>query len=155
MLTYENSTSHISAHHLQKASVHPFSGGGGRAGLCKLGSGQSPFISRLQPPVTFQKMSKSMSPPLLGRISPFSQTVYSNSWSTFYSEESAMTLEPLLPQLCMSLVGEIKERWSPKWGTVVTSAQLLFMVILACVWGCLLSVLMHVRFCVMPWDSWG
>ena len=91
--------------HLQKASPYLLSGGGkGSSGPLKLGSGRSPYIARLQSPltVTSQKRSKSVSPPLLGRISPFSQTVHTNSWSTFFSaEESAALLDPLLPQLCL------------------------------------------------------
>lgn len=50
-----------------------------------------------------QKCSKSLSPPTMARMSPFSQTVDSRSWSTFYSEELSFGLnfEPLLPQLCL------------------------------------------------------
>ena len=49
-----------------------------------------------------QKRSKSLSPQLLARISPFSQTINSRSWSTFYSEESfGDNFEPLVPQVCL------------------------------------------------------
>lgn len=104
----------LSACHLPP---YPISGGG-RAGPFKIGSGRSPFVARLRSPqpltVTTQKRSKSVSPPLLGRISPFTQTVYSNSWSTFYSEESAVSLDPLLPQLCLVRLFEVNE--SNRWG---------------------------------------
>lgn len=52
-----------------------------------------------------QRSSKSLSPPHLARISPFSQTVNSQSWSTFYSEESlGQCYEALVPQRCLNFV---------------------------------------------------
>ena len=101
----------LSASNLQRGSPHLFSGGGGGGrGSVKHGSGRSPFVRRLQTPLSIasQKRSKSVSP--LGRLSPFSQTIHSNTWSTVYSEESAMSLEPLLPQICMHLIFETEER---------------------------------------------
>ena len=53
-----------------------------------------------------KKRSKSLSPLVLARISPFSQAVNSRSWSTFYSEEFSFgkNFEPLLPQVCLRLL---------------------------------------------------
>ena len=96
-----------------KISPHPISGGGGRGigGSIKHGSGRSPFVTRLQTPrnVPTQKISKSVSP-TLGRLSPFYQTIHSNSWSTLFSEESAFTLEPLLPEICLQKLFEVEQR---------------------------------------------
>lgn len=74
--------------------------------------GNNPFISRLQSPIVAKKVrSKSASPPLLGRLSPFTQMVNSNSWSTYYSEESiGNEVEPLLPKLCIHRLWEGDER---------------------------------------------
>ena len=97
---------------LQKMTPHWGVGGGGSG--VKVGSGRSPFISRLQTPqsqmIQLQKRSKSLSPPLLARISPFSQTINSRSWSTFYSEESfGDSFEPLIPQICLRLLWKERE----------------------------------------------
>lgn len=55
--------------------------------------------------VPLQRCPKSLSPPHLARISPFSQTVNSQSWSTFYSEESlGQCYEALVPQKCLHFV---------------------------------------------------
>lgn len=50
-----------------------------------------------------QKCSKSLSPTSMSRMSPFSQTVDSRSWSTLYSDEMSYSnkFEPLYPQLCL------------------------------------------------------
>jgi hypothetical protein len=42
----------------------------------------------------------------MARMSPFSQTVDSRSWSTFYSEELSfgITFQPLVPQHCLHLL---------------------------------------------------
>ena len=88
-------------------------GGGGRGGN-RLGSGRLPFAPRLPTPLNLgnQKRSKSVSPMhQAGRLSPFSQTVHSNSWTTFFSEESAVALEPLLPQICIHKLAECVERY--------------------------------------------
>ncbi|CAI8050482.1 Anaphase-promoting complex subunit 1 [Geodia barretti] len=100
---------------LNKATPHMFSGGGGGGGRGgnRLGSGRSPFAPRLPTPLNLgnQKRSKSVSPMhQAGRLSPFSQTVHSNSWTTFFSEESAVALEPLLPQICIHKLAECVER---------------------------------------------
>ena len=72
------------------------------------GTGRSPFIQRLQTPTSeankyLKKCSKSFSPPVVARMSPFSQTIDSRSWSTFYSEEMSFgtSFEPILPQVCI------------------------------------------------------
>ncbi|KAL5463582.1 hypothetical protein EMCRGX_G032493 [Ephydatia muelleri] len=74
----------------------------------KVGSGRSPFVGRVPTPQSGgprMRSSKSLSPPHLARISPFSQTVNSQSWSTFYSEESlGQCYEALVPQRCLHLV---------------------------------------------------
>ena len=106
----------LSARNLYKVSPHPLSGGGGGGGgrgATKLGSGRSPFVPRLPTPLTLasQKRSKSVSPPhRAGRLSPFSQTVNTNSWSTVFSEESAVSLDQLLPQIAMHKLLEVPEK---------------------------------------------
>ena len=59
----------------------------------------------------WQKRSKSLSPPILARLSPFSQTVNSRSWSTFYSEELSFghMFEPLVPQICIHHIWQEQE----------------------------------------------
>lgn len=97
---------------------YPLSGGGGvgggrgaGSGNVKLGSGRSPFLARLQTPLVSQKRSKSLSPSHhAGRLSPFSQTINSNTWSTFFSDESALPLDPLLPQVCLQKMLDIPQR---------------------------------------------
>ena len=49
--------------------------------------------------------AKSLSPQVhYARISPYSQTVDSRSWSTFYSEATLSENFDLLPHLCLHLV---------------------------------------------------
>ena len=113
---------------LSKASPHLFSGGGeggrGRgAGANRLGSGRSPFVARVPTPLNLgsQKRSKSVSPSHhVGRLSPFSQTIHSHSWSTFFSEESAVSLEPMLPQICVHKFIECLERLILLLGKLLT-----------------------------------
>ena len=52
------------------------------------------------------KHAKSLSPQLhYARISPYSQTMNSHSWSTFYNEDSITEpFEFLLPQVCIHQV---------------------------------------------------
>ena len=101
----------LSAGNTYKASPLLFSVGGTRmGGATKLGSGRSPLVrwpTPLNP--TLQKRSKSVSPSHgVGRLSPFSQTVQSRSWTTLFSEDSAaVSLEPLLPQMCMQKLLEM------------------------------------------------
>jgi hypothetical protein len=88
----------------------PLSGGRG-AGPGAVKIGRSPFLAKFQSPMVSQKRSKSLSPSHhAGRLSPFSQTISSSTWSTFFSEESAVSLEPLLPQICLHKVLDIPER---------------------------------------------
>jgi anaphase-promoting complex subunit 1 len=61
-----------------------------------------------------------------GRLSPFSQTVHSNSWTTFFSEESAVALEPLLPQICIHKLAECVERTPEPASVFFTCGDLLF-----------------------------
>ena len=71
-------------------------------------------MSRVPTPLNLgsQKRSKSVSPSHhVGRLSPFSQTIHSHSWSTFFSEESAVSLETLLPQICVHKIAECVGRY--------------------------------------------
>lgn len=79
--------------------------GGGKTGSIKVGSGRSPFFSRLQSPIVTNKLrSKSVSPQMVTRMSPYSQIVNSNTWSTLYATAS-LNVEPLIPQLLL------QQRW--------------------------------------------
>jgi len=74
-------------------------------------TGRTPYLARLTTPhprlvSSVKRGSRSLSPQVLARVSPFSQAVNSRSWSTFYSEEFSFGrhFEPILPQLCLSWV---------------------------------------------------
>ena len=66
---------------------------------------RNPFLF-FSAPYQRMKKAKSLSPPVQhARISPFTQTVNSRSWSTFFSEDTlGEQLEPLLPQTCLHLL---------------------------------------------------
>ena len=94
--------------HLRKDSPFPHSRVE-ETSVHRVGSGRSPFFSRLQSPVIQNKIrSKSVSPPMLNCMSPYSQIVNSNSWSTLYEESATghLNVDPLVPQLLLQQLWE-------------------------------------------------